>query len=196
MAATKIVVFDLETAGLAEDAEIIQLSAVAVDGEWNELDVYNCKIQFDASMAEPTALEINHYDKEVWAKEAKARSEVINEFSKFLGKYKCVEMVSKRTGAPYSVALLAGYNAATFDGPRLKRFFGGTFLPAHPRVLCVMQRVLWLAQESPGFRPESFSLGNVAKALGLSSDGAHDALNDVRTTIQVMKAIRSAAVAA
>lgn len=121
MSAQKIVVFDLETGGLHEDAPIIQLAAVAVDRDWNEIDSYEVKIRFAADEADPEALKMNHYDAEIWEREAKPRGAVISEFSDFLNRHKCIEMVSKRTGAPYQVALLAGYNAATFDGPRLRQ---------------------------------------------------------------------------
>ncbi len=196
MSAQRIVVFDLETGGLLENDPVIQLAAIAVNSEWSELESYEAKINFNEEDADTEALKINHYDRDVWASQGKSRGSVVSEFSAFLLRHKCIEMVSKRTGSPYSVALLAGYNAATFDGPRLQRFFAGAFLPAHPRVLCVMQRVLWLAQEDPSFKPVSFQLTNVAKALGVTTDGAHDSLCDVRTTVEVMKAIRRVPTAA
>ena len=50
--------------------------------------------------------------------------ETVAKFSRFLFPHLCIEMVSARTGRPYSVAKMAGYNALTFDWPRLKSLYG------------------------------------------------------------------------
>lgn len=117
---------------------------------------------------------------------------VMDRFSFMLGKYKAIQMVSKRTGKPYSVARLAGFNAATFDGPRIFNLFGkvNKFLPAHPRVLCVLQRAEWWFEEKGIARPSDMQLGTLCKYFNIDLSGAHDALIDVRGTIALMKVLR------
>jgi DNA polymerase III epsilon subunit-like protein len=186
------VYFDFESGGLEPHHPNIQLAAVAVGSAWEELSTFNRKIQFDESLADPEALKMNHYDRAVWEKEAEPVGIVIAEFTRFLNEYKSLQMVSKRTGAPYSVARLAGFNAATFDGPRLHQMFKFTFLPAHPIPLCVLQRALWWFHEKTE-QPENYKLGTLAKYFGIDTPDAHDALGDVRTTVALAKAMQTGA---
>lgn len=190
-----IVYFDLETGGLTECHPDIQLAAVAMDGD-RELGTFERKIRFDIRAADPDALQMNHFRLEVWLREAYEESLVAREFAEFLSDYKAIEMISKRSGRAYSVVRLAGYNAASFDGPRLQRMFRrhDVFLPAHPQVMCVMQRALWWFQET-GFRPESMKLGDVCEFFGVPLEGAHDALADVRATARLACALKERALA-
>lgn len=189
MSADRIVVFDLETGGILRHQPNIQLAAIAIDRAYNELEAFNCKIKFNEADADPEALALNHYQRETWEREAIPVHRAVDTFADFLGRHKCIEMTSKRTGAPYSIALLASYNSA-FDGQRIKDMFDQRFLPAHPRVLCIMQRVLWFAQET-GFRPADYKLTTVAKELGCEEQDAHDALADVRMSIGILRSIKS-----
>ena len=65
------VFFDLETGGVTPDHPDIQLAAIAVDSDLNELDSFERKIQFKESDADPEALKLNHYDASIWDSEAK-----------------------------------------------------------------------------------------------------------------------------
>jgi DNA polymerase III alpha subunit (gram-positive type) len=180
-----IVFFDFETGGVTDEAPDIQLAAVAVDKNWNEIGVFEEKIAFDVTLAAKEALDLNHYTLEGW-KNAKEPGDVVRLFCKFLNDFKVVQMVSKRTNNPYMVARLAGHNVATFDMPRLRRIFGASFLPADPRALDTLQRALWFAQET-GDWPENFRLETLCKHFGLEAIGAHDALADVRMSIALAK---------
>lgn len=186
--------FDIESGGLEEHHPDIQLAAIAVGPNWEELEVFQAKIQFDESKADPEALKLNSYDPEVWKRDAQPIQEVVSAFGAFLNRHKSLEMVSRRTGAPYSVARLAGHNAATFDGPRLRRLFRSTFLPAHPIPLCTLQRALWYFHER-NEKPENYKLEALCKYFGIPHEGAHDALADVRATIGLAHALCSAEVA-
>lgn len=191
-----IVFFDFETGGVSPDHPNIQLAAIAVDSDWNELETFERKIQFKESDADPEALKMNHYDAALWASEAKREFSVVNDFAAFLNRHKSIELVSKRTGNPYSVARLAGHNAATFDGPRLSAMFKhyGVFLSAHPQVMCSLQRALWYAMET-GAKFESLKLSVLCAHFGIPIPDAHDALADVRGSIAVSRAMASLAVA-
>lgn len=185
-----LVFFDFETGGLNPESPDIQLAAIAVDSNWTEIDTFERKIQFDVTKADTKALEMNHFDADVWKQHAKPESVVAEDFSAFLGRHKSIEMVSKRTGNPYSVARLAGHNALTFDGPRLKAMFERyrMFLPAHPLVLCTLQRAMWWFLEN-GKSVESLKLASLCDFFGTKLPDAHDALADVRGSIIIAKAM-------
>lgn len=184
-----IVYFDFETGGVDAYHPDIQLAAAAVDGQGAIVETFQRKIQFDVSTADPEALKINHYDPAVWAAEAAPERQVVAEFSAFLKRHATIQMTSK-AGRPYSIARLAGYNAATFDGPRLKAMYvrHTAFLPAHPQVLCVMQRAMWAIQEN-GLKVENLKLATVCQALGVPLEDAHDALGDVIATAHLARVL-------
>lgn len=182
------VFFDFETGGIAEDKPNIQLAAVAVDELWNEIESFDAKIKFDESKADAEALKINRYDPEVWEREAKPLQMVLATFDGFLQRHRSIQMVSKRTGNPYSVARLAGHNAVTFDMPRLKRMYGERFLPAHPIVLDTLQLALWYFQGIVD-QPENFQLVSLLRFFGISFP-AHDALADVRACVILAREIK------
>lgn len=187
----RTVYFDLETGGLLEHHPIIQLAAVAVDENFKELDAINLRLQFNRGDCDESALEMNSFDADVWQKTAVQPIVAVNEFAEFLRSYTDLPMASKRTGKPYYVAQLAGYNAATFDGPRLSALFRehSQFLPAHPQVLCVLQRAKWYFHELGKCLP-SYKLGAVCEHVGIAISEAHDALSDVRATVELAKRLK------
>ncbi len=105
-------------------------------------------------------------------------------------KNKAIEMTSKR-GSAYSVARLAGHNAATFDGPRIQSMFKryDQFLPAHPQVMCSLQRAMWFAMETET-KFKSLKLSALCEHFGIPLPDAHDALADVRGSIAIVKAMQ------
>jgi DNA polymerase III epsilon subunit-like protein len=195
----RAIYFDTETAGIADHQPIIQVAAVAVDeATWTELDHFETKIRFDESEAEPEALKINHYDPEVWKAKAVTPMQALRGFSAFIEPHRSLQMISKRTGQPYQVAKLIGHNAATFDGPRLKRAYQevGLFLPADPRVRCTVQAAMWWF-DAQGIQvgekggPKSFKLTDLCQWFSIPVDeNAHDALADVRMNVALAKALR------
>ena len=139
-----LVFFDFETGGIEPVKPEIQLASVVIDEGFNELAHFESKIAFDKTKADAAALGLNHYTDEAW-KDAPTAGAVAAKFARFADQYKSVEMTSKRTGNPYTVARLAGHNAATFDAPRLRRMFetAGQFMPFHPIPLDTLQLALW-----------------------------------------------------
>ncbi len=172
------VYFDTETGGVEPTRPTIQLAAVAVDNSI-ELGAFEQKIAFNEADADPTALTLNHYTRETWVN-ACAPGIAASRFAAWLRPFCVVPKVSK-AGNPYAVARLAGYNAATFDMPRLRALFGTQFLPAEYLVRDVLQRVLYWFDEHPSApMPENFKLSTIAAYFGIAVDGAHDALADAR----------------
>lgn len=187
----RIIFFDLETGGLDWIKHpIIQLAAVAVDAELNEIESFECKLKFDMASADPEALLMNHYDSDVWEKDAIEQKDAISRFGKFLNKYSDIERISMR-GNPYRVAQLAGHNAQGFDFEFVRHLYKvhNAFLPASYRVLDTLQRASWFFFENPELpKPEDLKLGTLAKHFGVEVDGsAHDALTDARMTIGIYK---------
>jgi len=115
----RIVFFDLETGGLDPTRHpIIQIAAVVVDDDWREIETFQSLIQFSERAAESAALEINHYDRERWAAEARPWRTVLADFKTLLKRHSTLERRgSKPPHNPYKIAQLAGHNAASFDGP-------------------------------------------------------------------------------
>lgn len=189
------VYFDCETGGLLPQHPIIQLAAVAVnESTWEELASFEEKLIFPVSEADPEALKMNHWDAAIWAEKAISPQAAITQFAKFLEAFKSIQMISKRTGKPYSVARLVGHNAATFDGPRLQSLFSAyrTFLPADPRVRCTLQRAIWYFEEQGKPAPVNYKLESLCSHFGISISETHDALADVRLTVLLAKAMREA----
>ena len=58
---------------------------------------------------------------------------------------------------------------------------------------CTKQKALWLFEQDKSLTPPpNFRLGTLCNyfGVGLSKDEAHDALNDVRATVALYKAMR------
>jgi DNA polymerase III epsilon subunit-like protein len=190
-ASMRTVYFDVETGGLRPEHPLIQIAAVAIDdATWQELDAIEMKLRFDSARADPEALRMNHYDAALWRALALSSGQAITRFTRFLEPHRTLSRVSQRTGRPYRVAQLAGHHAASFDAPRLQQFFrdAGAFLPADLRVLDTLQRALWWFQEH-GLPPHDYKLGTLCQyfSIPVREGQAHDALADVRLTVQLAR---------
>lgn len=179
----KTVYFDFETGGVNNEPSI-QLAAVAVDEAWKEVDSFERKIKFDPAECSPDALKINGYTAEAW-KDALPPSAVAVKFAQWIKPHSTVEMISQRTGNPYTVARLAGYNALTFDLPRLRALFGKNFFPCSYHVRDVLQRAMFYFDEHPDIaeKPKNLKLSELCAYFGIENAGAHEALTDVRMTV-------------
>lgn len=187
----RLTFFDLETDSVKTGtAQIIQIAAVSVDSDYRELSSFSRLLQFDESKADPKALEINHYDRKRWAREAVPVAQGLAEFCAWSKPAHDVQKTSK-AGKPYFVGTLCGYNAAAFDAPILQRVCKdlGIFLPFDYRV-----RDAYLVATSVldflGVTLENYKLGTVAAHFGAPIEKAHDALSDVRTTVALMRTFR------
>lgn len=183
---------DLETAGLETWRPIIQIAAIAVTSSLRELEAFEAKLRFEERYAAPEALQKNHYSQERWQREALPGRVVAERFAEFLKRHATVDVASAR-GRTYQVAQLVAHNAA-FDGAFLQAWFErlGMFLPGHFRVLCTMQRAVWLFHEDKSLTPPAdFKLGTLCQFFGvrLHAEEAHDALADVRATVELYRAM-------
>lgn len=186
------VYFDTETGGVEPRHPTIQLAAVAVDAEGVEVSSFQQRIAFNPLDCDPAALAMNHYHEDDW-KDAPSATVAARNFAAWIRPYQLVTLMSKRTGRPYTVARLAGYNALTFDLPRLKAMFGASFFPCEYLVRDVLQRALFWFDEHPSEpKPDNFKLITVAAAFGIPTDGAHDALADARMSARLYRVISKA----
>jgi DNA polymerase III epsilon subunit-like protein len=99
--------------------------------------------------------------------------------------------MTSKAGNPYYVAILKGYNAVTFDFPRLKRAFGNRFIPAAFLVRDVMQLVLEYFDANPDLpQPANYRQPTIAEYFGIDTKCAHDALVDVRLCAAIHRKLR------
>lgn len=188
----RLIFVDLETGGLETWRPIIQIAAIAVTSSLRELEVFESKLIFDSRFADPKSLRKNSYSSERWKREARPVREVATTFSDFLRRHATVDVFPTGRGG-YQVAQLVAHNAA-FDGPFLQAWFErmGQFFPGHFRVLCTVQRAVWLFHEEKKLTPpRDFKLGTLCEYFGipLRPEDAHDALNDVRATVDLYRAM-------
>ncbi len=191
MKSTYTVYFDTETGGVLPTHPTIQLAAIAVDDETlEEVADFEAKIAFNEDDADPEALKINHYDASLWVGAFSAH-DVAKLFAMWVRPYSSLQMMSKRTQKPYNVAKLAGYNALTFDLPRLRAMFGESFFPCSYMVRDVLQRMMFYFYEHPSlWKPENMKLSTVCAYFEIDPTGAHDALQDARMAAALIRKMR------
>ena len=190
----RVVYVDIETGGLEIHRPIIQIAAIAVDGELNEVEQFETKIRFDESEASPDALRKIHYRRAEWKRTAVSPKKAAWSFARFLRRHASVE-IYRRDLSVFRVAQLVSHNSQ-FDAPFLKAWFErlDIFLPASYRVCCTLQRAYWLFHENPQLpRPDDYRLGTLCDYFGvaLNPHQAHDALADVRATVSLYRAMRA-----
>ncbi len=186
---------DIESAGLEFIRPIIQIAAIAVDSSLDELESLELKIRFNEANADPKSLSKNKYDPRIWKREAMDRREAARTFARFLRRHARFEVRSEN-GKRFKLAQLAGHNAERFDGPFLHAWSRRqrVFCPARYMTFCTKQKALWLFEQDKSLTPPSnFKLGTLCEYFGvrLRKDEAHDALNDVRATVELYRAMRA-----
>ena len=129
----------------------------------------------------------------VWKREAIAPREAARRFAAFLRRHATFEMISA-SGRSYRIAQLAGHNAERFDGPFIHAWYRRqkVFCPARYMSLCTKQKALWLFEEDKSLTPPAdFKLGTLCQYFNvkLRKEDAHDALVDVRATVELYRAM-------
>jgi DNA polymerase III epsilon subunit-like protein len=186
-----LVMFDLETGGLLPTQPTISLAAVAAEEpDLREVSSFHSKITFAEADCDPEALMLNGYTADAWAQSV-TPARAAQSFAAWMKPYHSITMTSKRTGNPYTLARLSGFNALLFDLPRLKALFGAEFFPCSHLVRDVFQRAVFYFDEHPHEPlPENFKLATLGAYFGLNVDGAHDALFDARLSLALLRELR------
>lgn len=190
----KVVWVDLETGGLDPSRhQVTQVAAIATTAtpELEEIDEFEMKVQLVDGHYDTEALAVNSYDAETWAKEGMPSVQVVYHFKRFLELHATFDRRSKR-GRTYSVAFLAGHNLE-FDCKFLRAMFkrnNDTWLPASAWTggyLDTLQLARWLDLKRAGKWLDHVRLEDCCKLFDIKS-GEHDALGDVRASINFARA--------
>ena len=191
----KITFFDIETSGLNKRSHAItQIAAITVIEGLEVFDEFECKIKFKLENADAEALEVNSYDAETWAQEAIGPAEAAKQFKDYLEAHSDTELVSKRTGRPYSVATLGGHNANTFDLPFLRNWFdrlGFDWVPIELHAVDTYTLALAYRMMT-GADLKNLQLETLCEHFGVELANAHDALADVKANVEVAKHLMKA----
>jgi DNA polymerase III epsilon subunit-like protein len=171
---------------------ILQIAAIAVSRSLIEQEAFEAKIRINEQLTPPDLIRNRHFDRNRWRREARHPKSVAYEFGKFLGRHATAE-VAGADRRRMIVAQLVAHNAE-FDGPFLREWFErlGLFLPASYRVFCTLHRAMWLFHEHHALTPPpDFKLSTLCHyfAIPLPPQEAHDALADVRATVELYRRI-------
>ena len=210
----RLVFFDLETTGREPGRHrVIQFAGVAVDARTlatvEELDVRVQLLRSDAWEAEALAgnvfaqrtdykifeglIEEERFAEferaaKVWNAGAEPTGNAWQKVDAFLNRHKSVTVVSKRSGKPYSVCRLAGFNIHAFDMPHMRAWYGSKFTPWEYRCLDVFHLACWVAWMETGCANVPLNLPALRERYGIRVPGAaHDALTDVRATVELAR---------
>jgi hypothetical protein len=203
----KICVFDFETDGInTDECSPVQIAAIIVDP-------YNLSIVKDSEfniMVKPEKLELDkdytYKDSDILDFHAKVRSstpeKILESWQNAISQQQAWSMFSKyleiyhlnrSKKSMFSAPVASGYNILRFDMKIVERFsrkFGyvnsenGTSL-FYPRDTLDMMNLLFYWFESNNDM-KSLSLDNIRDYMGITKEGAHDALKDVRDSAELV----------
>ncbi len=189
-------VYDTETTGTAtEFDQILQFAAIVTDDELNEIETIDIRCQIQPHVvANPTALLVtNVRPAQITDRSLPSHYEFVLSIKAFIEQW--------------SPAVITGYNSLAFDEPLVRQAFYQNLLPTYLTNTNGNTRadVLRMAHachvHSPGVLEipvsvkgnPSFKLDQLAPLNGFAHENAHDALDDVRATLHIMKIIKTKA---
>lgn len=116
---------------LCAGSPIIQIAAAACKVEIDDagrvvrigeiIETFEVKLHFRPELANPESLEMNSYDAEVWAEEAKQYARGLDMFASFVSTHATINVLKKSGAGTWRGARLAGHNISTFDLPMIQR---------------------------------------------------------------------------
>lgn len=190
----RLVFADIETGGLDPTKHpITQWAGVAVEAG-REIEVLDLKIQAEDHELDLAARRLIGWPgAEKWRQAgAIPEPDAAKKISEFLAKHYGTQTSSGRTGKPYNVARMAGFNVQ-FDIDFTRAMFARNdlFFPVHPRGLDVLQLAEWksvpMALQS---LPADMTLEAVALWAGLvlpEGERLHSALTDARLALSAAR---------
>jgi DNA polymerase III epsilon subunit-like protein len=203
----KICVFDLETDGANPDVcSPIQIAAVIIDPLKLEIipdSEFNITIKPEALMANP---DYDYADSDVLDFHAKVRGSSKDEILKSWQGYpkqdhgwkmftSYLEMYHSRSERKsfFSAPIAAGYNINRFDLRIIERLSTkydnlnkeGRSNLFYPRDVIDLMNLVFMWFEGNN-ELKNYTLDNLRDYLGISKEGAHDALKDVRDTANIL----------
>ena len=186
----RLVFVDIELAPVGRRRAILQIAAMAVSRSLVELETFEAKIRLDESKIVPSMVRNRHFDVRLWREEGRSPKAVACDFAKFLSRHASAT-VRGADGRQLIVAQLVAHNAE-FDGVFLREWFEGLglFFPASYRIFCTLHRAMWYFHEDRSMLPpRDFKLGTLCCHFGVPFNRfeAHDALADVRATVELYR---------
>lgn len=198
---------DTETSGIGgpKKQQLTQVSAIATQYDFNsnsftELDTYDQKIKLTDDIksrynspgdTSRRILSFNHYGsgQYKWRNE----EEVVNEFFNWLERYEPCLFVAQNAG--FDMNMLSGrfghkINNEVFDTKMLIQLY---YLPLIQKLaetdIKYKELINFIGTSSRDNGLISSSLSKIGPALGLNMSGYHDALTDVKITIEMVRKI-------
>ncbi len=186
----RLVFVDIELAPVGRRRAILQIAAMAVSRSLVELESFEAKIRLDESKFVPSMVPNRHFDVRLWREEGRSPKAVACDFARFLSRHASAT-VRGADGRQLIVAQLVAHNAE-FDGVFLREWFEGLglFFPASYRIFCTLHRAMWYFHEDRSMLPpRDFKLGTLCCHFGVPFNRfeAHDALTDVRATVELYR---------
>ena len=186
----RLVFVDIELAAVGRRRAILQIAAIAVSRSLVEQESFEAKIRLDESKFRPMSVRNRHFDLAQWRHEGRSPKAVACDFARFLTRHASA-VVPGADGRPLIVAQLVAHNAE-FDGVFLREWFEGLglFFPASYRIFCTLHRAMWHFHEDRAMMPpRDFKLGTLCRHFGVPFNDyeAHDALTDVRATVELYR---------
>lgn len=186
----RLVFVDIELVAVGRRRAILQIAAIAVSRSLVEQESFEAKIRLDESRFRPMSVRNRHFDLTQWRQEGRSPKAVACDFARFLTRHASA-VVPGADGRPLIVAQLVAHNAE-FDGVFLRDWFErlGLFFPASFRIFCTLHRAMWYFHEDRTIMPpRDFKLGTLCRHFGVPFNDyeAHDALTDVRATVELYR---------
>ena len=162
-----IVIYDTETTGLdLRSDQMVQLSAIRMDGEGNILDTFDQMIEPTVPIGEG-AHQTHGFNLEyIKTHGGVSAQEALKRFSKFV-----------------QGATLVGHNSTRFDSPLIKRQLKENGLP--PLDILAEYDTLAIAKEFHATLPD-FRLSTLCFKYGIVNEAAHNAYGDIVATGKVL----------
>jgi len=186
----RLVFVDIELAPVGRRRAILQIAAIAVSRSLVEQESFEAKIRLDESRIVPSIVPNRHFNIGQWRDEGRSPKAVACDFARFLSRHASAT-VRGADGRQLIVAQLVAHNAE-FDGVFLREWFEGLglFFPASYRIFCTLHRAMWYFHEDRSMLPpRDFKLGTLCCHFGVpfNTYKAHDALTDVRATVELYR---------
>ena len=177
------VIIDTETGGLSEERHaLLQISFIITDRELNVLDEFQHKILPNPAYAiDPKAAEINGYNAELWAEEARGFDHI--QADKTFSQH--IDQWFPAAHANPDRRVVAVAHNATFDQKFVKVHLPNTFQRFHPTWVCTMWGLRqWRKRQMDERREGNAKLASLAELAGFDFQGkAHESLTDTRACL-------------
>ena len=186
----RMVFVDLELVGRETARRIIQVAAIALDCDLDELEAFEAKLRFDRRRADHRSRARLRDCQQTWRIQARPAREVACDFVRFIRRHATIKRMASDGSGDWSAQLVM--HNATVDGPVLQRWleWSGEPVPGTDRPLCLTQRACWLFQEQQNLTPPiDFQLGTLCNYfnLPLNDETAFNALARLRTTVELYR---------